>query len=51
MLLNIGNLPKHYKKKDEENPLVEVQKAQNRLNEVVSPVEAARRASECIIKK
>jgi hypothetical protein len=57
-LLNHNHVHKHWKlvealrkKNVEEKALVEVQKAPNRLNKVVSPVEAAKRASEYIIKK
>lgn len=55
MSINIENLSKHYEKKNvEEKALVEAQNAQkreeNRLNEVVSQVEAARRAGESIKK-
>jgi len=60
-LLNHNHVHKHWKlvealrkKNVEEKALVEAQNAQNReenrLNEVVSPVEAARRASEDIKK-
>jgi hypothetical protein len=61
-LLNHNHVHKHWKLVDalnknnaEEEALVELRKVQKRerdfLNEVVSPVEAARRASEYIIKK
>ncbi|MCI5119469.1 MAG: hypothetical protein D3913_16335, partial [Candidatus Electrothrix sp. LOE1_4_5] len=58
-LLNHNHVHKHWKlvealrkKNVEEKALVEAQNAQKReLNEVVSPVEAARRAGEYIKKK
>ena len=55
MFINIGNLSKHYEKKNvEEKALIESQKPQkheeNRSNEVLSRVEATRRAGEHIRK-